>query len=380
MRVRGERHIKQDRIATLAALIMSLAWISCTPRDDEFDNNKVTIIPVVQNRIETVIQTRALAGYHEFDQPGQHLTAYAIAFSNNHVNRLVQKDVRGRSFTYTGSAWRSSLEVEKNYSYNVYAHSPLPGATIDTLVYSSETNVTLEFSGLNVITDTDPLISTEAAGSTEGTEPTFTEHNFQIGNISAVSGENGATKVFLKMDHLYAKATLSFSIDSAYNDLRTIRIKSVDVITQNNGKVMGNHVISFTGNLLTLASSGSGYSYGGSPIPIDIMNGRTASDNLFDKDNQGNDLEYVTLTKAKKEFGWFCFLSDIKPVCNMTVTYDVLDKKGNKLSTRTATNKNILGKVSSAARGYNYKIAIIVKPTYLYQLSDDDVEFELEIE
>ena len=372
MRVRGERHINLGRFATLTALIMSLAWISCTHDDDAFDSNKVTIIPVVQNRIETVIETRGLAGYHEFDQPGQHLVAYAIAYSNNHKNRLPAKDVRGRSFTYTGTTWRSSLEVETNFNYEVFAHSPLPGATIDTLIYESEGNVTLEFSGLNVITDTDPLISTEAAGSADGNEPAFQDHIFGIGNISAVTGESGATKVYLKMDHLYAKATLFFSIDSAYNELRTIRIKSVSITTQNNGELQGDHKISFTGNTITLASGTP--SYGGSPISIDITNGRTTNEDLFDKDENDNVLDYVTLTRDKKEFGWFCFLPGIKPKCNMSVTYDVFDKKDSLLSTRTIPNADILSNITSASRGTNYKININVKPTYLLQLSDNDVE------
>lgn len=380
--IRGERHINRTWTATLAALILSLAWISCT-RDDAFDNNnKVTITPVVQNRMETVVQTRALPGYHIFDQEGQYLVAYAIAFTNNHANRASDKDVRGRSFTYMGNnVWRSSLEVEKNLNYNVYAHSPLPGAHIDTLVYESDNNTYLQFTGLSIITQTDPLISTEAAGDSTGFEPSFTAHKFQIGNISSVSGQSGTTKtkVYLRMDHLYAKATLLFSIDSTYNTLRTIRIKSVSITTQENGTLQGQHSISFTGwtadGEISLKQP---YAYGGSPITLNLMS--NAPTDLYDTDDNQNSLGYVTLTTTDKEFGWFCFLPSIKPECNMSVTYDVVDRKGNVLSTRTATNSGMLSGITSAAHGKNYKIHVIVRPTYIYQLSDDDVEFELDIE
>ena len=41
---------------------------------------------------------------------------------------------------------------------------------------------------------------------------------------------------------------------------------------------------------------------------------------------------------------------------------------------------NILKKVTNPEKGNNYKITVNVIPSYLYQLSDDDVKVELSVE
>ena len=65
----------------------------------------------------------------------------------------------------------------------------------------------------------------------------------------------------------------------------------------------------------------------------------------------------------------------------LTIVYDVFDKKGNKTrSLATATNsyttsmKDSDDKPVAIKRGNSYRIEITVKPSYLYQLSDGDLD------
>ena len=65
----------------------------------------------------------------------------------------------------------------------------------------------------------------------------------------------------------------------------------------------------------------------------------------------------------------------------LTIVYDVFDKKGNKTrSLATATNsyttsmKDSSGNPVAIKRGNSYRIEITVKPSYLYQLSDGDLD------
>ena len=57
----------------------------------------------------------------------------------------------------------------------------------------------------------------------------------------------------------------------------------------------------------------------------------------------------------------------------MTTTYDVYDIKGQNLGERTSVNK-IEFNVAEIKPGQEKKLTLTVKPTYLYILSDEDLD------
>ena len=375
------RFIKGRHI-TAALMILCLTWISC--QQDEIDYNRVKVYPVVSNQTETVVETRALpSGYTAYSYNGQgqrlSLVAHAIAFNKTTNARETTKDVKNKTFTaMPDGSWRSTLEIEAGYKYNLYTHTVFPGASNYVLDYTAN-NTKVTFSGLNVIADSDPLVESAAAGkrlpdtdpasAIQANYPDLEIGVFSIGEVLPTTENDGVFRAFMALDHLFAKATLKFSVDAEYDALRTIRIKSAVIETTGGGKLEGTHSYSFTNNSVTLANTTAS----GNQQQVDLIQGPSST---VTKEGDANN-QYVTLTTTPVEYGWFCFIASIKPNCKLTVTYDVYDKKGNLLSERTASNDKILERVTNPVRGSDYEINIKVNPTYLGQLSDGDVDSKI---
>lgn len=69
----------------------------------------------------------------------------------------------------------------------------------------------------------------------------------------------------------------------------------------------------------------------------------------------------------------------------LQVTYDVCDLNNHVVrADQTASNYSIFSSIDynggRAAAGTNYLVKILVSPSYLYQLSDDDLELGLTVE
>lgn len=380
------RHFGHDVIRTVALAATALIVFSCQEEDAlDSSNGKVTIYPVISRSIETTIQTRALPGYAEFTDNKQALTAYAIAFVNNegaNGARQTDKDKQG-VFSPVTDGWRSTVEVEPSFRYNLYVYSrTMPSATAPTFSFPSESDASIEFNGLDIITEKDPLVGVASAGAdlpanyTSADYPTLTKKAYSIGTIPMTEQEGYTYKAFLALDHLYAKATIYFRIDDRYSQLRSVHIKDAQ-IKVDHGTLTGTHRFPFSNLTLTYANNKA---IGGDPISIDIYDGPNSSA----APNEGDD--FIELTTSFREFGHYCFLP-IEQALDMylEVTYDICDLEGNVIrENQTAQNNNLFAAISNnggkPVAGTNYKVNILVSPTYLYQLSDDDLELGLTVE
>lgn len=167
----------------------------------------------------------------------------------------------------------------------------------------------------------------------------------------------GKRTVSLQMDHLMAKITPQFYINSDYNQLRDIRIKEVELFFES--------APTYTA---TITYNNTSYSVAWSSGNTSAKTTVTA----FSTTNSTN------LTNAATAHG-HCYIVPDQDVSNlkMTVTYDVYDKKQQLVrSNETATNKVVV-KVRGTTKtkleaGKNYLLNIQIIPTYLYVLSDND--------
>lgn len=369
-----------SRSLTAILTVAALALVSC--RNEEPDGMKVTLYPVVMSNIETVIETRALVGdYSELNTVGSTIKANAVAFSDGSV-RAADYDANG-TFTKAETDWTSDVEVTDDFYYNVYTYSPasFPAASV-AFDYASGTPK-LTFTDLAAITGSDPLMGIAAAGGTlTGTAPELTKGSYATGKISInnAANENARTRVWLAMDHLYARATVLFKVDAAYNSIRTIKVKGAQVSIEH-GKLAGESTYTYAkGSDDAVISWSSATSYAGDAASVEIVGDNTPAASFDSEENQ-----VITLGEDAKAVGWFCMLPKIKPVLTLTVTYDVYDKAGNPVrENQVVTNNNLLRKLvwpdGASLVGNNYLITVKLNPTYLYQLSDGDAALEIVIE
>lgn len=388
MGIKGLLH-KTNLIRLCASVLLAATALVSCQRDDIVDRNLVTLYPVVERNIETTVLTRALTGYSAYNSGSrQTIRAYAV----NHDYTPGNEIATGLFSPSADGGWRSTLEVEADKSYYVYSYTSLPGATDCSLNFTNQDDVNLTFKGLNIISNTDPLVSTAAAGASlvknpDSSEyPALTEGSFSIGEVETPANDK-STKVFLAMKHLYAKATLSFKVDPTYNELRTIKVKQVTVSTTAGGTLPGDHKINFKKNtdIAQLVKDETTSVSDASQTSVDILRGESSTVTFDDPDAK----DCVTLVPDLIEFGWFTFLPATylggnNPSLSITVTYDVYDKSNPAVPLRedqTATNGNILKNLTSGgAAGNNYRINLTVNPTYLIVLSDTDVSEGVQIE
>jgi hypothetical protein len=160
--------------------------------------------------------------------------------------------------------------------------------------------------------------------------------------------------MYLLMDHLYASVKFSLKVSEEYAQLRTIKLKTMTLKTD---KASVNAVISLTHNT-TGASPITSITY----TPTD---GSCAAE-IF------NDAEGQALSSTTPIAVSACFVPTLSSDLTLFSTYDVYDSKGNLIRANCeATNKipNL-----EASRGQRVQLNMKVDPTYLYVMSDKDLD------
>ena len=194
------------------------------------------------------------------------------------------------------------------------------------------------------------------------------------------SGTNG-NYVFLLFDHLYAAINVNLQVHGDYAKLRTIKLKELRMKT-----VAGSDTITHKTDIsVTLTKTTDGTT----PIAKDgggndlitytptAGAGTAVADTLLFQSNEGVELGVNSFIPGMPYKCYF-MPQDVTKLVLFSV-YDVYDTKGN-LTRENCLVKNtlVLSTLYSgqtvAKRGYRYTVNLTIKPTYLYVLSDPDLD------
>jgi hypothetical protein len=165
---------------------------------------------------------------------------------------------------------------------------------------------------------------------------------------------DGTYYMYLLLNHLYASVRFSMKIDEVYAQLRTIKLKRMTLSTNKDS-------VSAT---ISLKHNTTG------EVPItDVVYKETGSSSEADifSDDEGMALDKTTPLAIDA-----CFAPTLSGNLTLVSSYDVYDSKGNLIRANcSATNKipNL-----DASRGQRVQLNLIVNPTYLYVLSDPDLD------
>ena len=194
--------------------------------------------------------------------------------------------------------------------------------------------------------------------------------------ITLNSGTASKTYIYMLLDHLCPALYVSMKVDGDYAKLRTIKLKRLYLQTvTDDGPTKKKHDV-----IVTLRSNLDGSN------PIESIVFKTRDDTEESGGTMFSSSEGVTLpVLAYSVFiGHFIPLDVTKLI--LTSTYDVYDKNvttehpdGNLVrkdckATNTLDLKKLISPFEGVRRDYRYNILLTVNPTYLYMLSDPDLD------
>ena len=249
-------------------------------------------------------------------------------------------------YTSTGK-WNAYFEVENNKTFTVYGYMPKTGEMSSTLEKTDAGAATLTISNMKPVTTDDICIITGVKDTDSGLK----EGQF---SWSTPMEEIETYNISLLMDHLYAAAQFRLKIDADYASLRTIKLKTMTLST-NKGSVDATVMLTHNDTGASPISSVT-YDASGSSSTADIYNS-----------NEGTALDKTTPLSVNAYFA-----PGLSSNLTLVSTYDVYDSKDNLIRQNcTATNKlpNL-----EAIRGQRVLLNMTVNPTYLYVLSDPDLD------
>ena len=175
--------------------------------------------------------------------------------------------------------------------------------------------------------------------------------------------------VYLLFDHLFSALHLKMRVQGTYNNLRTIKLKELKLKTYE-GEEGSTPSKKKTDITITLTANNAG----NDPITNITF---TPSGEDTDAGSVFTSETGFPLNADYQEFTGHFMPQGVTKV-NLISTYDVYDKKGNLVrSNCTATNTlnlNMFSGQTQALRGCRYTISLTINPTYLYMLSEPDLD------
>lgn len=360
-----------DKIIVLLAMLMAFA--ACTQDELSVRRVPLTLMPYTPSPV--TVETRALPdGYVPFTQlhpqpqaPQGQIGVYLVDVTNG-VNK---KEPLG-TFTYIEQSggktgWVSTLGVVPGKSYKVFGFHPAKGEVDNSsLDYTNPSAPVVKLPTLKAVSELDVCV---AVGIAKGTVTTagitpIEDSNITLGKFDYAATEND-NYIYMLVDHLFSCVEFSFKIDPRYQELRDIVLRKVEVESNAAGQV---------DITVTLNPNESG----ANPISnvVYTYSGTSSLATVYDKSGATDTGDQLSTTTPLPVPGYFLppsvySGSSTGNSFTMKATYDVLDKTGAIV--REGAEATNTFSIADMQRGQKHVINILVKPTYLYQLSDNDL-------
>lgn len=295
----------------------------------------------------------------------------------NYVQTIFTKDTQNK--------WRSHLKQIQNGTYFLYGYSPTMSSVSASILPNSEFSdgAVLTLNGLPSVTSNDVCVIVGAKAGSSATDDTglvngqsdgkrLTQGQFAVDFAEvkprATDEAPPSNFIFLLFDHLYSAMRLSFKVDPTYNALRTIRLKEIWLKAYNASSA----AMSRATAVITLSKTTDG----SSPIQSIAFTYNNSS-------GEANEPIYQSETgvNLNTEAQYFrgSFVPEGITKFALICKYDVYDKKGN-LVRENCTVENMLDLSAPEMfnrqildRGYMYCVNLTLRPTYLYVMSEPDV-------
>lgn len=304
-------------------------------------------------------------------------------------------DVQERFFYYREtqeSKWHMDADLENGSTsspFQLYGYIPVEdaeGANISPLSDNYSNGAILTINGLSTITPSDVCViigAKDGRGEEDDTGETVTSgesDGIRVTpgkfDVKFNAGDNASNYIFLLFDHIYSSLRFRFTVDATYYALRRIRLTKLELIAYTSASVGG--VKSQYDATITLRTNSTGTSPIVGNISFTPTSGSSdvAFTSLYEWDEAEN--TQVVLDPNTQTNFMGSFVPGVNTYFKLRSTYDVFDTHGN-LIRKDCQAENTIDlrqkfEISQTLNGHCYSYTIKVQPTYLYVLSEPDVD------
>ena len=285
------------------------------------------------------------------------------------------------------SEWKSTITVEKDKQYYIYGFMPRSGAETASITSLNGTGgndfangAIITINNYDALTTADVSVIAGLRWATadekiNGIAPDGSD--VPLGHFSYVGQNEGDNRLFVLLKHIYAGLHFATKLDPVYHGLRTIRITKVE-LTAVSIREKVNLRIEITAN-----------SEGTDPITDVRYTAASATTSnktitLYQKTDAANDLGVEVPVDRYNDF-LGCLVPGSTDNFVLRTTYDVYDTnvttahpEGNLIRkdcvAENKINTNLIAELTQLRAGELFTVNLLIKPTFLYMLSEPDLD------
>lgn len=268
------------------------------------------------------------------------------------------------TFNFTTIWANSNIRVKEHEQYYMYGF--MPAGSYSSSISATATELNGDYSrGADLTINALPIFTSKDICAIVGVQrisATSEATNIVEGNYGYLSGLSSENYVNLLMDHLYGELALQFKVDADYYALRHIKLKSV-TLNYDNGQGEAAANVNVTVRLR------DGYGLGQSSVAY-TPTGNKASHTILENGSAILSSDATAIGNSVK-----CppsLFDQAGTYMTLTCTYDVCGTDGTTIRPGcTASNKM---RVSGMEHGKTNTVTVTIAPTYLYVLTDPDLD------
>ncbi len=386
--LKGEsmRPMRPMRLISLIGLIglMGLGIMGCS--EDERDDRRwqsVELVPYYKAVSEEVAAERrvsAPSGYYAYPGTGVYPQASTTHASIQVFMTQGNKVETQGAFQWKEDKWVSSVKFpyneEGNESQNTfYVYGFMPSnatATsssgiirpreVENQTDDYKNGAVITLTNVPVITPADVCMIVGASDEASVSSGTIDVGSFRFIGQDAYAG--GQNKLLLLLNHIYSSINFTFDTDKDYYKLRRIKLKEVQMKCA--GKQKMNLKVTITPNQenpVKVTGEFTGEATDGSYVDLDIA----------DKTKEIPSNNSGTVYNVPGFFTPMVEQTGGATTFTLRCTYDVYDAKGN-LVRPDCSAENKITIAQTFYEGTSYTVPLTIEPTYLYQLSEFDLD------
>ncbi len=276
----------------------------------------------------------------------------------------------------SGNTWSGGLSFAADNIYYLYGFMPAEAASSASVVAAAggyDEGATMTITNLDVLTPADVCVIVGVQKTAEAGD--ISDSGIELGRFSYV-GSADENYVYLLLKHLYAGLHFKVHLSTEYAALRSIKIKKMTLTTTENISKKINLNVVLTAND-TGTDPVTSVTYTNAELATEPATVKLFPFDASDEAATGSGNELTVPVEVPQDL-LSCFAPSRCSAFTLYTKYDVYDSKGNLIRKDCEAYNKIdprtLDGFTSLNAGDIYTVDLQIAPTYLYVLSEPDLD------